>query len=174
LDLACAFSLLANCWVLPNRAALSAGLFKVARHSLSRVVQAAICLPLAILLGWKFGLVGIVLAMALSEVLISCWYLPLLTAQMFGQSFLHFLRRDLQPLLACGLLLIPVAWGGRELCSLAGGGYPGAAVAGGVTFCAGLLILWRVSLNEQLKSRVAGQFGSLRLRLVRRTAATKA
>jgi O-antigen/teichoic acid export membrane protein len=173
LDLACAFNLLANCWVLPNRAALSAGLFKVPQHALSRIGQAFVCLPLAILLGWQFGLVGIVLATALSELFISCWYLPLLTAQMFRQSFYRFLRQDIQPVLACGLLLIPVAWGGRQLCDMIGGGYFGATVAGAATFCLGCLILWLVSLSAELRARLLGQLASLRLRLVGQAVATK-
>jgi hypothetical protein len=47
-------------------------------------------------------------------------------------------------------------------------------MAGSAVFCAGLVILWRVSLSEQLKRRVLAQLDSLRMRLVRRPATTKA
>jgi O-antigen/teichoic acid export membrane protein len=164
LDLAFALNLLANSWVLPNRATLVAGLYKVPQHALSRFAAAALCLPLCILLGLQFGLAGIVAATALAEVCVSCWYLPLLTARMFGRSYLALLRDDIRPLAATTLLMVPVAWGARLLSDLVGGGYVGAALSGGATFAAGMALLWLFAFSIDVRNRLLTQVAAIRSR----------
>ena len=165
LDLAFAVNLLANSWVLPNRAALAAGLYKVPQHALSRVAAAALCLPLSILLGLKFGLVGIVAATALAELSVSCWYLPLLTARMFGRGFSALLGDDMRPLAATMFLMIPAACGGRFLAECLGGGYLGVAISGGSTLAAGIAFLWLFAFSRDLRARLLTQAEAIRVRL---------
>jgi O-antigen/teichoic acid export membrane protein len=174
LDLALALNLLANSWVLPNRAALAAGLFKVPQHALSRVGAAALCLPLSILLGLQFGLVGIVAATALAEVCVSCWYLPLLTAQMFRRSFWGFVRDDMRPIALAGLLVLPVAAGARFLAGHLGAGFLSAAICGSITFAWGLFLLWFLAFNTELRARLLAQATGLRTRFLGRPAFAKA
>jgi O-antigen/teichoic acid export membrane protein len=174
LDLAFALNLLVSSWVLPNRAALAAGMFKVPQHAISRVVEAFINLALSILLGLRFGIIGVVGSTALAGALVSCWYLPLLTAQMFQCTFLRFLQEDLQPLLAPGLLILPAAWGGRKLAAVVEGGFLGAVLAGGVTFGVGVALLWLFSMHRDLKSRVLMQVSAVRARAIRAMIPAKA
>ncbi len=174
LDLAFALNLLANSWVLPNRATLAAGLFKVPQHALSRITAAVVSFPLSIALGLQFGLVGIAASTALAELLVSCWYLPLLTSQLFQRKFFEFLRESVQPLAVAGFLIVPVAWGARLFGDFVGGGFVGAALSGCSTFALGMMFLWLLAFNEELKSRVLSQVIVARIRLLERLMPAKA
>ena len=152
LSLALALNLIVNSWVLPNRAVLSAALV-IRPQTLSRIVEAVINLGLSVLLGHYIGLIGIILGTAIAGLLTSTWYLPLLTARLFGRSWFKFAREDALPILAVGACVLPVAW----LMQLAGkqiGGFPGAGVASGLTGLAGGGLLWLIALDTGLRSLV--------------------
>lgn len=157
LDVALAANLLASSWVLPNRAALAAGLYKVPQHAISRIVSAGLLLPISIFLGLKFGLVGVVSATVLAEVCVSCWYLPYLTSQMFRRNFLEFMRNDMKPVAVAGVLLLPVAATTRLVAGQLNAGYLGAAICGGMTFAAGLLIFWFLAFDAELRARLVAR-----------------
>jgi O-antigen/teichoic acid export membrane protein len=152
LSVALALNLIVNSWVLPNRAVLSSAL--VARpQTLSRIVEAVINLGLSVLLGHYIGLIGIILGTAIAGILTSTWYLPLLTARLFGRSGFKFMREDALPILAVGACILPVAW----LMQLAGkhiGGFLGAGVASGLTGLAGFGLVWWIALDRRFRDSV--------------------
>jgi O-antigen/teichoic acid export membrane protein len=152
LSMALALNLIVNSWVLPNRAVLSSALV-VRPQALSRIVEAVINLGLSVLLGYYIGLIGIVLATAIASILTSTWYLPLLTARLFGRSWFKFAREDALPILAVGACLVPIAWltqvFGKHI-----GGFLGAGVGGGLTALAGFGLLWLIALDDALRNLV--------------------
>ena len=154
LSLALALNLIVNSWVLPNCAVLSSALV-VRPQTLSRIVEAVINLGLSVLLGYYLGVIGIVLGTAIAGILTSTWYLPLLTARLFGRSWFKFMREDALPILAVGACVLPFAW----LMHIAGnqiGGFPGAGVASGLTAMAGFILLWLIALDSGLRESVKG------------------
>jgi len=159
LSLALAFNLIVNSWVLPNRTVLSSALV-VRPQALSRITEAVLNLGLSVLLGHYFGLIGIVLGTALAGLLTSAWYLPLLTARLFGRSGLHFIREDAAPVLATGACLLPIAALaqvlGREL-----GGFLGAAAGAGLTGLVGAALLWVMALDGNLRKQLVAALGKL-------------
>ncbi|MDD3582349.1 MAG: hypothetical protein PHW74_15200 [Desulfobacca sp.] len=108
LDLALGLNLIINCWVLPNRATLSAALI-VRPQTISRVIEGILNLSLAIILGRYFGLPGIVFSTALAGILTSCWYLPRLTAALFQRNYLKFIWQEGKKFLICGILIALIA-----------------------------------------------------------------
>ncbi len=162
LDLTLALNLLARSWALPNRAALSAGLFKVPQHTISAVTEAVLTLVLSIGLGSLFGIAGIASAIWLATLLVPCWYLPHLTAEMFRHKFSQLLREDFRPLVVSAILIVPIAFGARKVTDLVGGGFFGAGLAVLATSSIGLALLWFLSLDRVLKDRILLHFGNLR------------
>ena len=154
LSMALALNLIVNSWVLPNRAVLSSALV-VRPQALSRIVEAVINLGLSILLGHYLGVIGIILGTAIAGLLTSTWYLPLLTARLFGRSWFKFMREDALPILAVGACLVPVVLltqaAGRQI-----GGFLGAGVGGGLTALAGFGLMWFIILDDALRSRGLG------------------
>jgi O-antigen/teichoic acid export membrane protein len=150
LSLALALNLVVNSWVLPNRAVLSSALV-VRPQTLSRIIEATLNLGLSLLLAHYLGLVGIVLGTAIAALLTSTWYLPLLTARLFGKSWLKFAREDALPLLCVAACLVPIATltqiVGRQI-----GGFLGAGFSAGVTGLAGLALLWVIALDNDLRN----------------------
>jgi hypothetical protein len=94
-----------------------------------------------------------VLATAIASILTSTWYLPLLTARLFGRSWFKFAREDALPILAVGACLVPIAWltqvFGKHI-----GGFLGAGVGGGLTALAGFGLLWLIALDDALRNLV--------------------
>ena len=101
------------------------------------------------------GLIGIVLGTAIAGLLTSTWYLPLITARLFGRSWLKFAREDALPILAVGACVLPVAWlmqvAGRQI-----GGFAGAGVGASLTALAGFGLLWLIALDNGLRNLVVG------------------
>lgn len=152
LDLALALNLIVHAWVLPNRATLTAGL--IARPQvISRILEGFLNLALSIVLGLYFGLLGIIVATSLAGVLISMWYLPLLTAKMFNRNFLRFLWGGTDRIILVGLLLGPLAWWARSL-GAGLGGISGAFLAIGATAAIGLVLLWKIAFDSDLRGRM--------------------
>lgn len=152
LDLALSLNLIVHAWVLPNRAALSAGLI-AKPQVISRLIEGFLNLVLSILLGLSFGLLGILVGTSLAGILTSVWYLPFLTAKMFNRSFLRFLWDDMANIILVGLLLVPVAWWAR---SLGGrwGGFSGIFLTVAATAALGLGFLWKIAFDSALRGRV--------------------
>ncbi len=151
LDAVLAINLVVHCWVLPSRAALWANK-AVKRQSLSRVTEGVLNLVLSILLGFRFGLVGIVAATAISGLVTSNWILPLLSARMFGISFRLWLRQELFPIIVLLAVLAPVVMVCRSL-AIQIGGLAGASAGGGVCGILGLGFLWFFVFDDKLRKR---------------------
>jgi O-antigen/teichoic acid export membrane protein len=152
LNTAFALNLLVNVWIIPNRATLSAGLL-VKRQVLSRVGEAVLNLGLSIFLTLQFGLVGVVLSTAIAALLTSFWYLPYLTAKMFERPYIRFLQDDSVKIIVSGGCLVPVSWIAQELAVMVGG-LLGAVLGIGGTALIGLVVLWRVVFDCDLKKRI--------------------
>ncbi len=151
-DLVLAFSVLTFNWIMPNRAILAANL-ELRAQSLTRIVEGALNVTLAVWLGKQFGLVGILLGGLLAALLTSMWILPLLTARMFHRSFLRFLWEDAARSLGVLALLFPIAWIARG-CALSVGGYAGAIVGATLTGLCGLGWFWFLILDAPLRTRL--------------------
>jgi len=160
LDLALAVNLIVFAWILPNRAVLSAG-FVVRPQTISRLIESAIYLPLAILFGNMFGILGIVGSMALAGFITSCWYLPLLTARMFERPFLRFLWDDAVRVIALLACLAPIAYFVREI-TLQISGFLGAACGIATTGIAGFVLAWFIVLDDDLRSKALGLVSKVR------------
>ena len=154
LDIALAANLIASSWVLPNRAVLAAGLYKVPQHALSRIVSAVLLFPLSMFLGRHFGLLGVVSATVFAEVCVSFWYLPFLTARMFNRKFSEFLRKDMGKVATAGILVLPVAAGCRILAGQFNASFLSAAICGSITFAMGLLLFWHIAFDRELKAQL--------------------
>ncbi len=159
-----ALNLIVHCWVLPNRAILVSGLQFVPQNSTCRFIEGALNLGLSYTLGSVMGFKGIVLATSIAGILTSCWYMPLLTCQMFGLRFFPTLSKDARG----PLLLIPIAGMTAFICrERLGelGGLLGAGLAAGV--CLGVSGFVYFALLMDRESR-AGLLGRARLAFVGR------
>ncbi|NJL92895.1 MAG: hypothetical protein HC915_03810 [Anaerolineae bacterium] len=152
LNLAFALNLLVNVWVMPNRAVLSAGLV-VRPQALARALEGALNVLLSVMLTLQFGLVGVTISTTLAATLTSFFYLPYLTARMFGRPFRAFLAEDVRRVLALALALVPVAVLARWMTGQLGGW--GGVFAGGLTVgVTGLALLWVTTLDAALRLRI--------------------
>ncbi len=156
LDLALALNLIVHAWVLPNRAALSAGL-KVRPMVINRLIEGLLNLVGAIILGIHFGLIGIVISTSISGIITTFWYLPRLTARMFNRRFIRFLFDDAVYALIASLLLAPMAWLARSL-GVRFGGISGASLAMVCTGTIGLVFFWFIAFDHTLRGRVRNTF----------------
>jgi O-antigen/teichoic acid export membrane protein len=108
LDTAFALNLLLNCWVLPNRATLAAGLI-VRPQSLWRLAEGFVNFMASIALGTCFGLPGVVAGTAIACLLTSFWFLPPLTARLLKQPPRVTMGQNVGSLAAGGTLGIAAA-----------------------------------------------------------------
>lgn len=151
LDSALAVNLIANCWVLPNRATLAAGLV-LRPHALSRIVEGVVNLPLSILLGWRFGLPGVLMGTAVACLLTSFWFLPALTGRLLEIETRQLVRGELRPLAAYGGAALVVtclihwhALDARGLLQAAG-----LMVS---VFVACVVLMWFLALDSSLRAQ---------------------
>ncbi len=162
LDLALAFNVILNYWVLPNRAILSANL-TVRSQTLSRIAEGTLNLALSIIGGRMYGVIGVIAATGIAGLCTSMWYLPLLTARMFNRPFARFLWEDASPtlaLLGCLAIIAPFV---RHLAGQIGG-YPGAAAGVLLTAAAGTVLLWFIVLDKSVRVRIIAILGQIGLR----------
>lgn len=152
LDLFLATNLMVHSWVLPNRAALTAGLI-VRPQVIMRLIEGFLNLGLSIILGLKYGLLGIVISTSIAGVLTSIWYLPSLTAKMFHHNFFRFIWDDMAPIMLIGLFLAPLSWWARSI-AVHLGGLQGVALGSGATLTLGLIFLWKFGIDSELRHRV--------------------
>jgi O-antigen/teichoic acid export membrane protein len=161
LDVAFAANLIVNCWILPNRATLAAGLV-VKQNSLSRLVEGLFNIACSVVLGLHFGLPGVVFGTTVACLLSSFWYLPWLTAKMFEVRLADLFRRESGRLGPTVLLIGTTAVVIRSLAGGASG--PLAACATMLASASiGAVVLWflgfsggfRTELLVLLRSRIA-------------------
>ena len=140
-----ASNLALHLWILPQRAALTAG-WRLRRQVGVRLAEGALNLGLSVALVRPWGLAGVAAGTTLAALATSAWLLPRLAAGVLGgeRPFAACL-----PALALAAALAPVAWGAR-LFALAVGGWAGplvaaAAVGGAVTALFLLVWPWPVS-----------------------------
>jgi O-antigen/teichoic acid export membrane protein len=158
-DLALAFNVILNYWVLPNRAILSANL-TVRSQTLGRMVEGAFNLVLSIILGRIYGVLGVIVATGIAGLCTSMWYLPLLTARMFQRPFARFLWEDAAPtlaLLGCMAVIAPAA---RHL-AMNIGGYEGAATGVFLTGACGNVLVWFIVLDKPMRARIMAVLGQM-------------
>jgi O-antigen/teichoic acid export membrane protein len=154
LDLALAINLVVNCWVLPNRATLSAALV-VKPQSFCRVGEGALKLVVSVGLAYVLGLPGIVAGTAVACAATSLWYLPLLTARSL-QRPLRSLWLDRVPrLVATGAVTACVGLAARAI-DIGGMGLIDAGLRVVVTGAVGLGLLWFVGLGPGGRSAFLG------------------
>lgn len=82
------------------------GLFKMAKHSM--LMCALLNLILAIILGNKYGLLGILLATMISRLLTNVWYEPyLLYRKFFGKNPMEYYKNEIKKAVLCiGIIFI--------------------------------------------------------------------
>jgi O-antigen/teichoic acid export membrane protein len=163
MDTVLALNLILFCWVLPNRATLASGIAYVPQHAIARVIEGTINLALSVFLGFRFGVLGVLLGTTIACLLTSIWYLPVLTARMFGQSLRSLVLSDTGKIFIVLLLMIPVSIGVKEATKSIDG-FIGAAITMISTFIIGLMLLWFVGFDTDLRQRIGG----LSLQLVHR------
>lgn len=151
-DLALAFTIIAGLWNMPNRVVLSANL-AVRDQSLVRMLEGVVNVILSVVLGLKFGLIGVVAANFLAALVTSMWMMPLLTARMFSYSFGKFLWGDVAPAILLMVALFPVAYGARAA-ALSIPGFGGAIVGAAITCFFGLILVWFIMLDKGLRERL--------------------
>lgn len=160
ISLALASKVLSRSWLLPNQAILSAAL-AVRPYALARAFEAVLCLALSIILGRYLGLLGVVMAMPISALLFSTWYVPLLTARFFERPFWDFVRLDAARPLTLLLCLFPIAYAIVRWNPISG--YAGATAAFGVTLLFGVVLLWSVGFEEGTRATFVRRIAQLRL-----------
>jgi len=159
LDLALAFNVILNYWVLPNRAILSANL-TVRSQTLVRIVEGAFNLVLSVVLGKIYGVLGVIAATGIAGLCTSMWYLPLLTARMFQRPFARFLWEDASPSLALLASMMVIAPAVRHI-AMNIGGYEGAAAGVILTGACGGVLLWFIVLDKPVRARILGILGQI-------------
>jgi membrane protein EpsK len=155
MDTVLALNLILLCWVLPNRAVLASAMTFIPRMSGSRAIEGVLNLLLSIMLGPRYGAVGVLFGTTVSSIMISTWYLPALTVRMFGRSLRRPLLSDMGKIVAVLILMIPVAIGAKEASENLEG-ILGAAFAMLSTFLLGVLLLWFVGFDADLRKRIGG------------------
>jgi hypothetical protein len=152
LDASLALSLIVIAWTLPFRAVLSASL--MARPlAIIRIIEAALNLSLSLLLTLRFGLVGVVISTAIGGALTSCWCLPRLVARYFQCHTGRMLWQISSPLIWPTVLLFPVAFAMRAFASIKGG-YLRAGSAMALVGGCGLLLLWWLAFDRELRAKL--------------------
>ena len=153
LDATLAAALVANAWVLPKRALLSAA--RVVRpQALSRLSEGLLNFLLSIVLGRWFGLIGIVASTSLAALPSSCWYLRRLTKKVLGDHGLGGSSLSATRIAVVCALLFSIAVLGRWLAAELGGGYGGAGLAMVVSGLGAAALLWTWAGNRELRSRL--------------------
>ena len=160
LDALLAVNLVVHAWVLPNRAILTASLRYVPRSSASRFVEGLVNLAFSIVLGWYWGVTGVVLATAVAGILTSCWYLPWLTAKQFGVHLGVLWSRDLPALLGTTGAILIAAPLGRKLAEVLGG-IGGALLGGGTVVALGTVLFVSFFINRSIRNKVFFALGNL-------------
>lgn len=150
LDLALALNLIVHAWVLPNRAALTAGLI-VRPQAISRIIEGGLNLGLAIILGSYYGLLGIVISTAIAGILTSCWYLPWLTAKLFHQKFFHFIWHDSARLIVVAVILFLISFCVRRI-DLYHNAFNGVIISGIIPLIIGFPLLIIFGLDNSLRT----------------------
>lgn len=151
LDLALMSNFILSFWTRPGRAVLSAGLI-VRPQAISLIVEGAINLGLSILLARLLGVFGIVFSTTIAGILVSGWYVPLLTARMFRIGFWESFSKEVTRLVGLVVCLAPVAYGARAVAGTTSG-YPGAALAALVTAGTGATMLWFGVFDQGIRDR---------------------
>ena len=156
LDLALALNLIVHSWVLPNRAALSAGLI-LRPQAISRIIEGLLNLGLAILLGSYYGLVGIVISTAIAGIITSCWYLPWLTAKLFHQDFLSLIWPDSVRLIFVALIIFLISFYVRSI-GMNHNTINGVIVSGIIPLIIGIPLLIIFTFDHSLRSLLYAKF----------------
>jgi len=164
MDTVLALNLILLCWVLPNRVTLAAGLAYVPQHAIARVIEGILNLSLSLFMGFRFGVLGVLLGTTLACLMTSTWYLPILTARMFGQRLRTLIFNDTLRILAVLFIIIPAAISVKEVTASIEG-LIGAAIAMTSTFIFGMALMWFVGFDTDLRQRIGG----LSLELIQRS-----
>jgi len=152
LDIAFAVNLIVNSWILPNRATLAAGLI-IKQNSLSRIAEGIINFAASVVLGYLFGLAGVIAGTAIACVVSSFWYMPMLTARMFEEKpgmFFWSQVRLIGPFFVFSLLsalAVRLFVSGYKGPFLAAGAMSGALVVSA-------LIFWLLCLDPEEKANL--------------------
>lgn len=163
LDALLALNVLFHVWILPNRALLVSGLASIPQTNISRFIEGGGNLALAIILGWFWGVEGIVASTALACLLTTSWYFPLLSSRFLEVRPAQLLAGipGRMALLAAASLL--TAGFSRPLGEHIGG-LAGAAVAATLVGVAGGGVFLAFVVDNKLRQRL---FHLLRSRLPR-------
>jgi O-antigen/teichoic acid export membrane protein len=160
LDALLAVNLVVHAWVLPNRSILTAGLTYVPKSSGSRFVEGLANLAFSIVLGWRWGMAGVVAATAIAGILTSCWYLPWLTTKQFGVHLGVLLKRDLPALVGTLAVMLMAAVLGRNIAE-AFGGIGGALFGGGAALVLGMVVFVAFFLDRAVRNIVLARLTHL-------------
>lgn len=151
LDIALGLNLIFFAWLLPNRATLTAGLI-VRAPVICRIIEGVVNLGLSVLLGMRYGVFGVVIASAIACLVSSWWYLPLLTARMFGRPFLRFIWDDAARVLVLMACLFPIAFFVQHV-AVRISGFTGAAFGIVATGLTGVALIWVLLLDAELRNK---------------------
>lgn len=167
LDTTMALSIILTNWVSPHRVVLSAAMM-AKEQTLIRLIEAALNIALSLLLTMEFGLIGVALSTCLATLLTSFWMFPLLVAKLFRQSIWNHWTHDVPRLLFFFIAMFFVAQLGRQLGSYIGG-FPGAFMSSSLTLFVGGLILWRLTIDRDMRLRILSVKKRLALHDLKRT-----
>ncbi|HUI10796.1 MAG TPA: lipopolysaccharide biosynthesis protein [Bacteroidota bacterium] len=151
LDFALALNLILASWILPNRAILTASL-NVRPQVVCRMIEGGLNLGLSIVFGRMFGVFGVVFATAIACLVSSWWYMPLLTARMFGRPFRSFIWDDAARVIVLMACLFPIAYLLRQF-AMGISGFVGAAFGIVATGLAGFILTWFLVFDAELRTR---------------------
>jgi Na+-driven multidrug efflux pump len=153
LDALLAVTIVAQAWILPCRAVMTAGLV-VREQTLVRILEGALGAVLAYALGRGLGLSGVAAGPLIAAVTTSVWLLPLMVARTYGVSLRALVQPEGRRLGLFIAALFPVAMLTRSLVevhmSLWAIGGAAAAVLG-----AGCILLWFVGFDAEMRKRAA-------------------
>ena len=158
LDIAFAINLVVNSWILPNRATLAAGLI-IKQNSLSRIAEGIINFGVSVVLGYKFGLAGVVTGTAIACIVSSFWYMPMLTARMFKEKPTGFFWSQVRLLGPFFIFSILSATTVRFMVSGSKGPFLAAGAMAGALIVS-VLIFWLLCLDAEEKENLRSLFFS--------------
>lgn len=131
-----AANLILHLWILPQRAALTAG-WRLRRQVGVRLAEGALNVVLSVWLVERWGLAGVAAGTTLAALALSAWVLPRMAARTLG-GVAPFAGWERAAWLAAALA--PVAWAARSL-ALAAGGWPAVFLAAACVACAACAVL---------------------------------
>ena len=163
LSAAFAINLVVNSWMQPHISLLNAAM--IARpQTIIRLIEASVNLALSFWLGSQFGITGIILATGIAGMFTSLFLLPYQIARLLNKPYRTTITEELG-LVVRLTLLIPIAILMKIIANHFGG-FVGAIIGATLTCFLGLIVLWWVVFDNDIRDRIWSLLRQVKQKLI--------